>query len=89
MQERLGAIVECHDGFKLAEKDLEMRGPGEVYGLQQSGLPDLQMASLTDVELIKEAKQEAKKLLDKDGKLSKFSGLEERLAEFGELAHFE
>ncbi|NQV13789.1 MAG: ATP-dependent DNA helicase RecG [Parcubacteria group bacterium] len=89
VQERLGAIVECHDGFKLAEKDLDMRGPGEVYGLQQSGLPDLRMASLTDYELIKEAKQEAEKLLDKGGDLDKHRELTKRLAEFAETVHLE
>jgi ATP-dependent DNA helicase RecG len=48
-----------HDGFKLAEKDLEIRGPGEVYGTMQSGMAELRLAKLTDRELIKKAKTAA------------------------------
>jgi len=86
---RLQAVVDCYDGFELAEKDLELRGPGEVYGLQQSGLPDLQMASLADYELVKEARSEAEKLIGKGQDLGDFPLLERRLAEFGKLVHLE
>ncbi|MBU1178395.1 ATP-dependent DNA helicase RecG [Patescibacteria group bacterium] len=89
VQERLQAIVDCHDGFKLAEKDLEIRGPGEVYGLQQSGLPDLRMASLTDYGLIKQAKQAADKLLDKDPDLDENVLLRERIGQFEKVMHWE
>jgi len=64
-QKRLRYLESCSDGFKLAEKDLELRGPGEVYGVRQSGLPDLKVASLTDVELLQKAQNEARLLLEK------------------------
>ena len=65
-QKRLKYLEACSDGFKLAEKDLELRGPGEVYGVRQSGLPDLKIASLTDVELLKKVQLEAKTLIEKN-----------------------
>ncbi|MBU1131885.1 ATP-dependent DNA helicase RecG [Patescibacteria group bacterium] len=66
-QKRLKYLETCSDGFSLAEKDLELRGSGEVYGTRQSGLPDLKIASLTDVETIKIAQLEAKSLVEKNG----------------------
>jgi ATP-dependent DNA helicase RecG len=58
-KERLTFFEKHHDGFKLAEKDLEIRGPGEVYGTMQSGMAELRLAKLTDRELIKKAKTAA------------------------------
>jgi ATP-dependent DNA helicase RecG len=58
-KERLTFFEAHHDGFKLAEKDLEIRGPGEVYGTMQSGMAELRLAKLTDRELIKKAKTAA------------------------------
>jgi len=70
INQRLKALVECDDGFELAEKDMTIRGPGEFFGVKQSGLPDLAMASLANVELIKKARFEAMLLLKSDhGKL--------------------
>ena len=60
-----------NDGFELAEHDLRLRGPGEYFGTRQSGLPDLRIARLTDVEVIKTARTEATQLLDDDPELSK------------------
>jgi len=66
-KDRLRAMVELRDGFELAEKDLFLRGPGEILGETQSGFPAFRVASLGDVELIKEAKQAADEyLLSKD-----------------------
>jgi len=65
-QERLRAIEELTDGFALAEKDLELRGPGEFFGTRQSGLPDLKMARLSDVRLLELARREAGILFEKD-----------------------
>jgi ATP-dependent DNA helicase RecG len=62
-RKRLGFMETCRDGFALSEKDLELRGPGEVYGTRQSGLPDLKIASLADVEIIELAQIEAKRVL--------------------------
>ena len=65
-QERLKAIEEISDGFALAEKDLELRGPGEFFGTRQSGLPDLKMARLSDTLLLEIARREARMLFEKD-----------------------
>src|SRR3989337_888213 len=62
--DRMQIIQETHDGFRLAEEDLQMRGPGEVFGTRQSGLPDLRVARLSDVPLIEHARKEAARLLD-------------------------
>ncbi|MDD4635699.1 MAG: DNA helicase RecG, partial [Dehalococcoidales bacterium] len=69
--ERLKAIEELHDGFKLAEKDLELRGPGEFFGTRQSGIPDLKMARLSDVPLLELARREAISLFSSDPSLEK------------------
>ncbi len=63
---RLGSLEKNTDGFKLAEIDLAMRGPGEVYGVKQSGIPDLKMASLGDTDLIKRVRNAAADLVVKD-----------------------
>ena len=65
-QERLKAIEEISDGFALAEKDLELRGPGEFFGTRQSGLPDLKTARLSDTQLLEVARREARALFEKD-----------------------
>ncbi len=64
--ERLKAMESILDGFVLAEKDLEMRGPGEFLGTQQSGFPELPMAILADTRLLHEVREVAESLLDKD-----------------------
>ncbi len=63
---RLGIIQDVKDGFRLAEADLELRGPGEFFGTRQSGLPDLRMAKISDVALLELARREAIKLFQKD-----------------------
>jgi len=70
--ERLQAMAESNDGFVLAERDLQQRGPGEFLGTRQSGYASsLRMASLTDVALIEKARLQAKKLFEKDPALQK------------------
>ncbi|TET50775.1 MAG: ATP-dependent DNA helicase RecG [Anaerolineales bacterium] len=68
--ERLLAIEATSDGFELAEKDLQLRGPGEFLGTRQSGLPDLQLAAVTDVPLIKAAREAAKSFFETDPELA-------------------
>jgi len=70
-KERLDIIEKTHDGFKLAEEDLKLRGPGEFFGTRQSGLPDLRMAKLSDVPLLELARSEAIKLFEIDPILEK------------------
>ena len=68
--ERLKAIEETHDGFELAEKDLDLRGPGEFFGTRQSGLPDLRLAGFADLRLLEVARREAQRLFEADPELS-------------------
>src|SRR5437660_10528308 len=59
-QRRLEAMVRTNDGFKIAELDLELRGPGEFFGTRQAGLPSFRVANIIrDVQLLEAAKREA------------------------------
>jgi len=62
-RERLATFSKNNDGFKLAEEDLKMRGPGEVYGTAQKGFPEFKIADLNDYVLIKETKESAEKII--------------------------
>jgi ATP-dependent DNA helicase RecG len=64
--ERLQVMVETNDGFILAERDLQQRGPGQFLGTRQSGYADLQFADLTDVHLIDKARRHALALFEMD-----------------------
>jgi ATP-dependent DNA helicase RecG len=67
---RLEFLASNHDGFVLAEKDLELRGPGDFLGTRQSGLPDLRIAQLSDVTTLVQARDAAQQLFDQDPLLS-------------------
>ncbi len=67
--ERLAAMVESNDGFVLAQRDLEQRGPGEFLGTRQAGYSELRLANLTDVHLIEKARQHAQELFEADPEL--------------------
>jgi ATP-dependent DNA helicase RecG len=62
---RLRALERSSDGFKLAELDLELRGPGAIYGREQHGQLDLRIAKLTDVKLIAEARKAAQSTIER------------------------
>lgn len=68
--ERLTALARTHDGFKLAEIDLQQRGPGQFMGMAQAGFGDLQLTLLTDTRLIDKARRQAETLLAADPELS-------------------
>ncbi|MFT3890112.1 MAG: helicase-related protein [Anaerolineales bacterium] len=69
--ERLQAMAESNDGFFLAEKDLQLRGPGEFLGTRQAGYTSsLRMASITDVKLIEKARAQAQSVFERDPDLS-------------------
>jgi len=67
---RLRALESSHDGFALAEMDLEQRGPGDFLGTRQSGFSNLRMARLTDIRLIEKARKEALRIFELDPNLS-------------------
>ena len=63
-EERLNAMVRTQDGFELAELDLSMRGPGEIFGTRQAGLPEFRVANLVrDKALLELAKKEAERFV--------------------------
>ncbi|MBD3282272.1 MAG: ATP-dependent DNA helicase RecG [Candidatus Portnoybacteria bacterium] len=86
---RLRAIQKCEDGFELAEKDMQIRGPGQFYGIKQSGIPDLAMDSLKDLSFVKSVKKQAESLLSKDAELKTHKNLKEELKKFKEKIHLE
>ena len=86
---RLKAMVSCQDGFELAEKDLKLRGPGDLTGQRQWGFPDFVMASLKNIELVEKTREAAKEILTKDPELKKYPLLRERLEKFRERIHLE
>ena len=63
IRQRLRRVADTDDGFALAEADLEQRGSGDVYGLRQSGLPEWRLATLTDTELLSQARTAAQALM--------------------------
>ncbi len=87
--QRLRAITVCENGFELAEKDLQIRGPGDFSGQRQWGIPDLAMDSLKDMSLVEETRQAAKEILVEDPELKKHPLLREKLEEFQKRIHLE
>lgn len=87
---RLRAFASIESGFVLAEKDLQIRGPGDFIGKRQWGLPDLTMsASLSDLSLVQQARQAAKEILIQDPVLKAYPLLREQLKGFKEKVHLE
>ena len=69
---RLSAMTHTSDGFKIAEEDLRLRGPGDFFGSRQHGLPELHIADLgADMNVLKAAQDAAKRLLDSDPRLER------------------
>ncbi len=86
---RLRALAECDDGFELAEKDMKLRGPGEFFGVKQSGIPDVTMAALANLDLIKRARAEARLLLKEDPSLGRYPLMRDELERVQKFSHFE
>ncbi len=78
-KERLKAMEKSNDGFYLSEIDLKLRGAGTLYGIKQSGIPDLKCADLNDIETMKTARDWAAKILKKDLDLSSYPDLKNRI----------
>lgn len=82
--QRLKFMVQFNSGFDLADMDLKLRGPGEVYGLKQSGIPDLRMASFGDAELLNRVREAASLIIEKDAALVQNTGLAKKIAEIAQ-----
>lgn len=71
-RERLSVMCNTNDGFKIAEEDLRLRGPGDFFGKRQHGLPEMKVANFaTDIKVLQKAKEAADELVSDDPELSK------------------
>ena len=86
---RLSAMEKTTDGFKIAEEDLKLRGPGEFLGTRQSGLPDISMEHLTNVALIEIAHDYAVEILQNSPNLAEYPLLQRELGKFQHNIHLE
>ncbi|TMC20398.1 MAG: ATP-dependent DNA helicase RecG [Chloroflexi bacterium] len=90
-QERLGVFQDIDDGFRLAEEDLRLRGPGDFIGVRQSGMPELRIADLNDTPLINLSRELAARLWEKDPylRLAEHTPLREKMHLFWQnyMAH--
>lgn len=87
--ERLQAMEKFSDGFKLADIDFKLRGPGEIIGLKQSGLPNGVMKNLGNLKLVTLAREKAKYILEKDPELNDLPELKQIVLGFNKKTHFE
>lgn len=88
-QNRLNALLTAKNGFELAEKDLELRGPGQFLGDKQTGMPDLAMGSLNDIRLVKAARDSAQNVLADDPSLATHPLLKEKMEALNKEVHLE
>jgi ATP-dependent DNA helicase RecG len=86
---RLQAMTKTDNGFTLAEQDMKIRGPGEFFGIKQSGLPDLTMAALANVDLIKKARTAARAIMKIDPDLKRNPLLAAQLESMRQFSHLE
>ncbi|MBI2989846.1 MAG: ATP-dependent DNA helicase RecG [Candidatus Magasanikbacteria bacterium] len=84
VKERLSFFEKCSDGFRLAEYDLERRGPGDVYGTAQSGMMNLRLATMRDTELIRKARELARGI-----DFGEYPLLKEKVQEWDHRVHLE
>ena len=87
--QRLAALISAEDGFELSQKDLEIRGPGQLNGKKQWGLPDIAMSALKNIKLVEETREAAREILMKDWQLKKYPLLKKRLEDFPKRVHLE
>lgn len=87
--ERLKALTTAANGFELAEKDLVLRGSGELYGGKQWGLSDLGMEAIKNPKLVTAAREEARTIVEEDPELEKHRALRERVEHLADVLHFE
>lgn len=85
---RLTALVHTDDGFKLADTDLEIRGPGDFIGSRQHGLPDIKMKNLMNLELISRCRESAKRFLNQN-EIDDFPALSSKMGNFDKIMTLE
>jgi ATP-dependent DNA helicase RecG len=78
--QRLRALEQSDDGFKLAELDMRLRGPGAIYGRAQHGQLDLRVAELTDTRLLADARLAAGQFIEKGADLLQYTELSRRVS---------
>ncbi len=84
---RLKIMEETTDGFRIAEEDFKIRGPGNIFGTEQSGLPPLRFASLeSDYQLLVRARNDAARFIQEDPSLAKWPGLRQKMQSGGTAA---
>lgn len=88
-RERLLAIENSQDGFDLAERDLQLRGPGNIFGTEQSGFEQFKLGTMHDIDLMSFAKDFSKEVLDHSPDLLAYPKLRERLLQYVDEVHFE
>lgn len=88
-RKRLEAMLTAKNGFELAQKDLEIRGPGSIYTGKQWGIPDLAMKNLSNIRLIENTRQAAKSILESNPTLENYPNLKRRLNRFKQTLHLE
>ncbi|MEW6739231.1 MAG: ATP-dependent DNA helicase RecG [Nitrospirota bacterium] len=82
-RKRLEVMVKTTDGFRIAEEDLNIRGPGEFFGTRQSGMPDLKVANLLrDAKILEMARKEAFSLIERDSALTGYPQLRKSIEDF-------
>ena len=87
--QRLKALCKTTDGFKIAEEDLKLRGPGDFFGSRQSGLPAFRVADLSfDLATLKEAQEASARLIEENGNSDRpeAQALRERIGELFQRA---
>ncbi len=87
--QRLQALEKNTDGFRLAEIDLHLRGPGEFIGKRQSGLPDGAMKNIANIKLVTKTREAAREILTADPGLKKQASLKNALQRFEKRVHME
>lgn len=89
-KKRLQALLQAKNGFELAEKDMELRGSGEIFGTEQSGFStDLKLARLSDTQIIKETRDAAKQLFNHFSNIKIYPLLEKKINESIQTTHLE
>lgn len=86
---RLDFVARTHDGFAVAEEDLRQRGPGDIYGLRQSGLPTFELAGLHDLELMQHCREVAERLIASDPQLERWPLLRQHIRGHARTIHRE